>query len=75
MDVDRWLRIFYRYWITNSGMGFPIVLISIGARHIGEVADKVADVDIFKAFITGNRELTTDVEIAFEGFEAVSVRF
>ena len=75
MDVDRWLRIFYRYWITNSGMGFPIEVIAIDARQVRKIADEVADVDIFKAFITGNRELTTDVEIAFEGFEAVSVRF
>ena len=75
MDVDRWLRIFYRYRITNSGMGFPIEVIAIDARQVRKIADEVADVDIFKAFITGNRELTTDVEIAFEGFEAVSVRF
>ena len=56
-------------------MGFPIEVIAIDARQVRKIADEVADVDIFKAFITGNRELTTDVEIAFEGFEAVSVRF
>ena len=49
--------------------------MAIGARQVGEVADEVADIYIFKAFITGNGELTTDVEIAFEGFEDVAVGF
>ena len=49
--------------------------MAIGALHVGEVADEVADVDIFKAFVTGNCELATDVEITFERFEDVSVRF
>ena len=73
--MDGLLRIFYRRGIANSGIGSAIEVIAIGARHVRKIADEIADVDIFKAFITGNRELATDVEIAFEGFEAVSVEF